>query len=81
MNSRYLLEIRVSHLVNNRRESCERKALPVTHSYRHKVIASSGSRDELVRYAERLPIEWFFEHERRYRVFDRLDGYRVCAER
>lgn len=78
---RYLLEIRVPRLVNNCRGSYERKALPTTHSWRDMAIAVADDRDELVQYAEQLPVECFYDGQRRYKIYDRLAGHSVCAER
>ena len=68
MPKMYRLEIRVPHIVNNCKDSYERKAVPVFHTWRYKCIAISEDKQALEDYAERLPLEMFYQHERVYKV-------------
>lgn len=68
MPKMHRLEIREPHIVNNCRGSYERKAAPVFHTWRYKCIAISEDKQALKDYAEKLPLDMFYQHECVYKI-------------
>ena len=64
----YRLEIRVPVIINNSKHCNSRLASPVTHSWRMECVALSEDKDELGKYAESLPLEWFYDRKRQYSI-------------
>lgn len=68
MSKMHRLEIREPHIVNNCKGSYERKAAPVSHTWRYRCVAISEDKQALTEYAERLPLEMFYQGDRKYRI-------------
>lgn len=68
MQKLYRLEIREPHIVNNCKDSYERKAVPVFQTWRYRCIALSENKQSLIDLAEQLPLEAFYQHERTYKI-------------
>ncbi len=69
MSSPYRLAVKVSKVVNHCKNSYERKAAPVLHTWEWKDIAISDNRTALEEYAEKLPMEFFDFGKREYRIY------------
>ena len=68
MTKLYRLEIRVPHIVNNCRDSYERKSVPVFQTWIYRCIALSVNKQSFIDLAEQLPLEAFYQHERTYKI-------------
>jgi hypothetical protein len=65
----YRLEIREPHIINNCGGSYERKAVPIFDTWRDRCIAISEDKQALIDYAEKLPLDMFYQHKRHYTVY------------
>lgn len=66
----YGLEIKEEHQINNCKYSYERKAIPVTTTFRYKIIAKCEDKQALINYAEKLPLQWFYDRIREYNIIE-----------
>jgi len=62
-----ILEIKVDKIVNNSK-GYGRMAAPVTHTWKWRQAAKSTDKQELVDYAEMLPLSHYFRRKRTYRI-------------
>lgn len=63
-----ILEIKVPTVINNSKNSYERKSSPVTHSWAWVQIAKSDNKKALEIYATNLPIALFYMRKRIFKI-------------
>lgn len=63
-----ILEIKISDLRNNCLNSYERKAIPISYSWKWKQIAISDNEKALIELAQKIPLDLFYLGKRKYRL-------------
>jgi hypothetical protein len=67
---KYGLMIRQDRIINNCRDSYERKAQPVTHSFEDRILFLSNNKEKLIQKAEELPLQWYYQNKRHYEIIE-----------
>jgi len=65
-----ILEIKIDKIVNNTKGGYSRTAMSVTHTWRWRQVALSGSCKILEKYVAALPDECFYLKKREYRIIE-----------